>query len=599
MKGTVVASWIKTCRTLFSDEVVNNALSSAGFSKDKTFSPLENVPDNEIFKVINIISQKENISIQELWRKIGIDNVTTFTKDYPAFFKQENLYSFLKSMYDVHVLVVKKIDGAKPPLLNLTPISSREAILTYNSKRGMFDYFKGMIEGASKYFNEEIKIEELSKTSDSLELKIIFPRDILIKKHYITNKLFSFGFIKDIHIKTGLLSLLIFAALEFISYLFFKRVPIPLTVLWSALATVFSSYLIHRPMAELMKSIKKMADHNYAESYNIVTKDTYENLFESLNQYRDIIKKDFIGFKGVTDEMNTFSNNLSNIGASMNKNTEDISGVISQLSSASSSQAEETESCAAILNDNIKNMKNIAQTEDENKMELESSVEKIESNLKDILVTIKSLESVIGSFNIVKDNGLKLGDKAQNITKIVDIVSSISNQTNLLALNASIEAARAGEAGRGFAVVAQEVGKLAAESDNAVRNISGQLLELKNELSALVTDISIQFDILIDENSKLNKVVAGSVEAGEKIKAVSEKMIKTTELLQQETESIALAAEKVESLAAIAEENSAASEETDNNVIKYSEALRNFSDSINAFKKITEDFSTDINVYRI
>ena len=599
MKGTVVASWIKTCRNLFSDEVVNNALTSAGFSKDKTFSPLENVPDNEIFKVINNIAQKESMSLQELWRRIGIDNVTTFTKDYPAFFRQENLYSFLKSMYDVHVLVVKKIDGAKPPLLNLTPISSREAILSYNSKRGMFDYFKGMIEGASKYFNEEIKVDELSKTSDSLELKLTFSKDILISKHYVTNKLLSFGFIRNIHLKTGLLSLAIFGVLQLISHITFKDAPISLTVFYSVLSTILSSYIIHKPIAELIKSIEKMSDHNYAESYDIVTKDTYEEIFEALNKYRDTIKKDFIGFKGVTDEMNTFSNALSTIGESMNKNTEDISGVIDQLSSAASSQAGETESCASILNNNIRNMKDIAQTEEGNKIELEDSVEKIEGNLRDILVTIKSLESVIGSFNIVKDNGLKLGDKAQNITKIVDIVSSISNQTNLLALNASIEAARAGEAGRGFAVVAQEVGKLAAESDNAVRNISGQLLELKNELGALVSDISKQFAILIDENSKLNKVVAGSVEAGEKIKAVSEKMIKTTELLQQETESIALAAEKVESLAAIAEENSAASEETSNNVIKYSEALRNFSDSINAFKKITKDFSKDINIYRI
>lgn len=599
MKGTVVASWIKTCRALFSDEVVNNALTSAGFSKNKTFSPLENVQDNEIFKVINNIAQKENMPVKELWRKIGIDNVTTFTKDYPAFFKQENLYSFLKSMYDVHVLVVKKIDGARPPILNLTSISSREAIFSYKSKRGMFDYFKGMIEGASKYFNEEVQIEELSSTNDSLELKLTFTKDIIIKKHYFMNKLYSIGFIKNIHVKTALLSLTIFGLLQLISLAIFKDIPLALTFIWTGISAMLSSSLIHKPMSELMRSIERMTDHNYAESHDIVTKDTYQDLFVSLNNYRDSLKRDFIGFKGVTDEMNTFSNSLSTIGESMNKNTEDISGVISQLSSAASSQAEETESCASILNDNIRSMKNIAKTEDENKAELEDSVEKIESNLKDILVTIERLDSVITSFSKVKDNGLKLGAKAQSINGIVDIVSSISTQTNLLALNASIEAARAGEAGRGFAVVAQEVGKLASESDAAVKNISAELLELKKDLSALVADISKQFTILVDENSKLNTVVSGSVEAGDKVRAVSEKMIKTTEQLQLETESIALAAEKVESLAAIAEENSAASEETNNNVIKYSEALRNFSDSINAFKKITGDFSKDINIYKI
>ncbi|MFO7728824.1 MAG: methyl-accepting chemotaxis protein [Desulfonatronovibrio sp.] len=187
-----------------------------------------------------------------------------------------------------------------------------------------------------------------------------------------------------------------------------------------------------------------------------------------------------------------------------------------------------------------------------------------------VLETIEAVSAASDKSRVLSRSIARLGDQAEAIGKIIDIISDIADQTNLLALNAAIEAARAGEAGRGFAVVADEVRKLAEKTMKATRDVGQEI----GEIQSLVREST-------SEAGQTTELVAKSMDlssqAGESLK----------EIVSLSTDS----SSRSQSIAVAVEQQSKASEEITRTLVEVSSisstTQQNMSESVSKIENLS------------
>ncbi len=183
----------------------------------------------------------------------------------------------------------------------------------------------------------------------------------------------------------------------------------------------------------------------------------------------------------------------------------------------------------------------------ENLVHLEDSSHKMKMKMQDVdhisreLVEIsisneQSLNKLMGMSEEVEQSTQrtravtdKLLQESGEIGKTVDIINEIAESTNLLALNASIEAARAGEAGRGFAVVAQEVGHLAENTKESLKNVSDVVIRVQGGSN----DVSRFMNENVEQLMNQNKVIVETVEGIRKMLNLLKKSVEAIEQADQ------------------------------------------------------------------
>lgn len=199
--------------------------------------------------------------------------------------------------------------------------------------------------------------------------------------------------------------------------------------------------------------------------------------------------------------------------------TSQISGELVQLQQQSrhtnqilDRHASETDQAVTAINEMSATADSVAQSANETASFTQSvndAAQKSKAVVDQASVSVLSLvEEVESATQYVQG----MQSDAKRITDVLGVIGGIAQQTNLLALNAAIEAARAGEQGRGFAVVADEVRALAGRTQQSTSEINEMLARLEqgvNDAVGAMVKTKASCESTADRTSRVNEGLDG------------------------------------------------------------------------------------------
>jgi len=344
---------------------------------------------------------------------------------------------------------------------------------------------------------------------------------------------------------------------------------------------------IVRPLNRVVESLKDIAqgEGDLTRRLEVNSKDEIGELGAGFNLFIEKLQGIIKGVVGNSAQVEGASHSLAKVARDMSENARNSSERSTAVAAATEEMTTNLNNVAAAMEESSTNTAMVASAAEE----MNATINEIAGNAEQARVIS---EQAVRKAEVASSKMTELGQAAQAINKVTEVITEISEQTNLLALNATIEAARAGEAGKGFAVVANEIKELAKQTAIATLDIKEQIAGVQGTAGETIKEIKEITGVIDNVNAIVSTIASAVTEQSAATEEIAKNIEQASQGLQEVNENVSQSSVVADSIAKdIVQVNNASTE-----ISKSSEDIKNSADEM---LKMALELSKLVGVFKI
>lgn len=213
------------------------------------------------------------------------------------------------------------------------------------------------------------------------------------------------------------------------------------------------------------------------------------------------------------------------------------------------------------------------------------SKESSEHGSKLVFSTIKHMDQIRLNIQESSKKIKKLGESAQTITNVIDLIREITKKINILSLNAAIQAASSKSSTREFTILAQEVQDLAKDSEDATSKIEALVIEIQSDTAEAIAAMERTTQEIVEGSRMSQEAGRALEEIGRLAVDVAQQVEEASIKLEEKSAEMAMVSLSMDELRKI-------SEKTTDSTQVYNERAEDLQSIANNISKIVGKYKT-------